>query len=127
MSDYAFTRTRLSHGVWTGTLSFHGQGEGILPALSAIHQEQALEGLKVEPSPDAQGWLVSLPIPPELITDGVTTILLTDDTTGDRLFVITLLAGDAVAEDIRAEVDLLRAELDMLKRAFRRHCAETMT
>jgi hypothetical protein len=28
-------------------------------------------------------------------------------------------------EDIRAEVDLLRAELDLLKRAFRRHCSET--
>jgi hypothetical protein len=26
---------------------------------------------------------------------------------------------------LRAEVDLLRAELDMLKRAFRRHCVET--
>jgi hypothetical protein len=29
-------------------------------------------------------------------------------------------------DDLRAEVDLLRAELDMLKRAFRRHCLETM-
>jgi hypothetical protein len=28
-------------------------------------------------------------------------------------------------DDLRAEVDLLRAELDMLKRAFRRHCLET--
>ena len=37
----------------------------------------------------------------------------------------TLMAGDAVADDLRAEVELLRAELDMLKRAFRRHCLET--
>ena len=36
------------------------------------------------------------------------------------------LAGEALAHDIRAEIDLLRAELDMLKRAFRRHCLETM-
>ena len=28
-------------------------------------------------------------------------------------------------DDIRAEVDLLRAELDMLKSAFRRHSVET--
>jgi len=26
---------------------------------------------------------------------------------------------------MRVEMDLLRAELDMLKRAFRRHCLET--
>ena len=32
---------------------------------------------------------------------------------------ITLLAGDAMSEDVRAEIDLLRAELDLLKRAFR--------
>ena len=33
--------------------------------------------------------------------------------------------AQALAEDIRAEVDLLRAELDLLKRAFRRHCQDT--
>ena len=35
------------------------------------------------------------------------------------------IAGEAVSDDLRAEVELLRAELDMLKRAFRRHCLET--
>ena len=29
------------------------------------------------------------------------------------------------AEDIRAELSLVRDELDLLKRAFRRHCVET--
>ena len=38
---------------------------------------------------------------------------------------VSLLAGEALGDDIRAEVALLRAELDMLKRAFRRHCLET--
>ena len=37
----------------------------------------------------------------------------------------SIVAGDALAEDIRAELSLLRAELDMLKKAFRRHCVET--
>ena len=37
----------------------------------------------------------------------------------------TLIAGEALGDDLRAEVSLLRAELDMLKRAFRRHCLET--
>ena len=37
----------------------------------------------------------------------------------------TLIAGEPLADDLRAEVELLRAELDMLKRAFRRHCLET--
>jgi outer membrane protein assembly factor BamA len=36
-----------------------------------------------------------------------------------------LIAGEALGDDIRVEVELLRDELDMLKRAFRRHCVET--
>ena len=36
------------------------------------------------------------------------------------------MIGDEVyGVDLRAEMDLMRAELDMLKRAFRRHCVET--
>ena len=38
---------------------------------------------------------------------------------------ITLMAGAALDEDIRAEIALLRDELELLKSAFRRHCAET--
>ena len=38
---------------------------------------------------------------------------------------ITLIGDEVTGPDLRAEVDLLRAELDMLKRAFRRHCVET--
>jgi len=45
---------------------------------------------------------------------------------GDKLGHFTIITGVAMEDDIRAEMDLLRAELDMLKRAFRRHCLETM-
>ena len=38
----------------------------------------------------------------------------------------TVIAGVPLDEDVRAEISLLRAELDLLKRAFRRHCAETV-
>ena len=44
----------------------------------------------------------------------------------DRIGDFALMSGDALSYDIRAEVTLLREELDMLKRAFRRHCLETM-
>ena len=38
---------------------------------------------------------------------------------------LALLAGEALSQDIRAEMALMRAELDLLKQAFRRHCRET--
>jgi hypothetical protein len=47
-------------------------------------------------------WLLQVTIPEEAIAD-----------------------GEALGDDMRVEIELPRAELDMLKRAFRRHCVET--
>lgn len=44
---------------------------------------------------------------------------------GTQLGHFTLITGVALGDDIRVEMELLRAELDMLKRAIRRHCVET--
>jgi hypothetical protein len=66
-----------------------------------------------------------VPLPASVIADGVQTVLITDAESGARLASIPILSGSALEEDLRAEVGLLRSELDMLKRAFRRHCTET--
>jgi hypothetical protein len=57
-------------------------------------------------------------LPPDAIGEGVQTFVLSDTATSERLASFSLVAGDALAHDLRAEIDLL-------KRAFRRHCAET--
>lgn len=118
----ALTKIRLSEGVWEGHLS----GEEGVPALKALHLDQELDGLEVTPVEEGAGWRVRLAIPVELISDGVQTFVIADAATGEHLSSFALLAGEGLAEDIRAEMDLLRAELDMLKKAFRRHCLETM-
>ena len=56
---------------------------------------------------------------------GVTLGLAARLGSGAVISTFSLLAGDLLDHDLRAEISLLRAELDMLKRAFRRHCAET--
>ena len=71
-------------------------------------------------------WDVAIPIPAEAVADGVHTFVISDEVDDARLGDFTLIAGESVADDLRAEMELLRAELDMLKRAFRRHCLETM-
>jgi hypothetical protein len=70
-------------------------------------------------------WFLRFPIPPEVISDGVQTFVISDAATNAVVATFSLLAGDVLDHDLRAEISLLRAELDMLKRAFRRHCAET--
>lgn len=122
MTDTKLTKTRIRAGVWEGVLT----GTLLEPVLEVLHLEIAVPGVIVAAVPDRAGeWLVRVPIPVNLLTEGVQTFLIQDKATGARLEHFTIITGVAMEDDMRAEVDLLRAELDMLKRAFRRHCLET--
>lgn len=115
------TQTRITAGVWEGMLS--GE-DGPPPTLEARHQDRVLDGLMVTPVPGATGrFAVRLPIPPAVLGEGVQTVLLLSG--GQVLTQFTLVVGVPLEDDLRAEISLLRAELDLLKRAFRRHCSET--
>lgn len=122
MSELTLTKTKLINGVWEGVLT--GVQGDTPPELTLTHLNHTLEGLEVT-SNNGQ-WLVRAPLTVECIADGIQTFVISDVASGDTLASFALLAGDTLSEDIRAEVDLLRAELDLLKRAFRRHCVETM-
>ena len=122
MSDTKLTKTRIRAGVWEGVLS-GAPGE---PVLDVLHLEQQIAGITLAPIADRPGdWLVRVPIPADLLSEGVQTFLIRNRATGEKLDHFTIITGVAMEDDLRAEVDLLRAELDMLKRAFRRHCLET--
>lgn len=126
MSDtgpLSLTRTRILEGVWQGVLV--GATGDAPPDIRVTHFDRPVDGVQLERAADGSGWLVRVPIPPEVISDGVQTFVIRDAGSDETLDSFAILAGEALAEDIRAEVDLLRAELDMLKRAFRRHCLET--
>lgn len=124
MPKTKLTKTRLTDGIWEGILTLSREFDAP-PAMRAMYLGKPLDGLEVNREVEAGRFLVRLPIPVRLLSDGMQTILLVNQDTGNTLNSISILAGDAMAEDMRAEMDLLRAELDMLKRAFRRHCLET--
>lgn len=124
MSDLdrmTLTQTRIAMGVWEGVLSGAGDPP---PVIAARHQDQPLAGVEMRPVPGKPGsFAVRLPIPPAILHEGVQTVLFH---VGDRVLAqFAIVAGVPLEEDLRAEISLLRAELDLLKRAFRRHCAET--
>ena len=122
MSTLKLTKTRMMQGVWQGIVTQSGDGA---PQIEVTHQKEIVSSVTLEEDQVAEHWLLSIPIPPEAIADGVQTLIITDTTANAQIGHVSLLAGEALGDDIRAEVDLLRAELDMLKRAFRRHCLET--
>lgn len=120
MSELTLTKTRMISGVWEGVLT--GVVGDTAPNLKVTHFGEAIADVTV--AQEAGQWFVRVPVPIDRVADGVQTFVITDVATDTVLNSFALFAGEALAEDIRAEMDLLRAELDMLKQAFRRHCLE---
>jgi len=122
MPELTLTKTRMQSGVWHGIIS----GTADQPDIAVTHLDSDIADVSVSAAPDEGTWLIQIPIPTTVLSDGMQTLLIVDRQTGEALNSISLMAGEALGDDLRAEVDLLRAELDMLKRAFRRHCVETI-
>ena len=120
-SEITLTPQRLFEGVWTAIIT-GAKGE---PDLSVTHLEKQIHGTSLIKTEQKDQWQLKVPVPAEAICDGVQTFLVTDRKSDEVVGSFSLISGEALGDDIRAEMDLLRAELDMLKRAFRRHCLET--
>lgn len=122
MTKAVLKQTRIHAGVWEGLLT---GAEGV-PQLEVLHLERPLAGLTLSAVAGEAGlWAVRVPIPAQMLADGVQTFVIRDVQSGSQLAHFTIITGAPMGEDMRAEMGLLRAELDLLKRAFRRHCIET--
>lgn len=127
MSEISLVKIRIQEGVWEGILSSDAQ-EPVRPTIVVTHLELPLEGVQIEDQADSLNeWILRVKIPVKLLSDGVHTFLISDKSTGEVLGDFSIVAGEPLSQDIRAEMVLLREELDMLKRAFRRHCVETQS
>lgn len=123
MTEKRLIKTRINGGVWEGVLS----GAETQPHLEAYLLERTVPGVRVEAVAGRPGeWAVQVPIPADALAEGVQTFLIREVGATETLAHFTVITGVAMEDDVRAEVDLLRQELDMLKRAFRRHCLEAM-
>lgn len=125
MSDLTLTKIRMRNGVWEGRISGAGS-QGARPDICVTHQDQPVENVRLGETETPGIWDLAIAVPTHAVADGVQTFLILDAASDTKLGDFSLIAGEAVSDDLRAEVELLRAELDMLKRAFRRHCLETM-
>ena len=126
MSELKLSTVRIKEGVWYGELIAE-LGEADAPQIEVRHLDQVLENLKVTADPNEAGrFALQVSIPAALLSDGVQTFVVLDAQTEAKLESFAIVTGQPVEGDLRAEINLLREELDMLKRAFRRHCVETM-
>lgn len=118
------TRLSIRAGIYEAEVSSPG-GTTAPPEVVIIHQSLPLPDITLTRDGTEGAWRLRAPIPPELLSDGVQSFLVKDEVTGDTLDAFAIVTGTPLEDDIRAEVALLREELDLLKRAFRRHVNET--
>lgn len=113
MTSTTLTPIRFENALWEG----HVTSEST-PQIEVLYLDEPLPGVVL--APDADGWALRIPVPPSALSEGVHCIVIRDEITGQKLGDFTIIAGSPAEDELRSEVALLRAELDLLKRAFRR-------
>ncbi|MCB1334427.1 MAG: hypothetical protein KDK26_12435 [Roseivivax sp.] len=122
MPSYSAHHLILRDGLWRVAIA--GDEAAPDPVLTVTHAGAVLgDAALSHQGPGA--WLLQVRVPSEAIGEGTQTLVVSAENSADPLICLTLHLGAQFQDDLRAEVALLRAELDMLKRAFRRHCLET--
>lgn len=117
------TAIGIENGIWRGVMQASTSDEPEV-RVTYLGKDVAEWSVKaVAGAPDQ--WTLEVPVPAEAISDGVHTIVVSKAGDGSTVLgQFSLIAGNALAGDVQAEVSILRAELDLLKRAFRKHCSE---
>jgi hypothetical protein len=117
---WTLTRLRLAAGTWEGRLT--GPAGAEPPALTATSDGADIGEPRLASEAPGQ-WKVTLILPASLMNDGTHTLAI-GQRGGDPLCLETLAFGDPLEADLRAELSALRTEVEVLKRALRRHLAE---
>ena len=117
MARYVLEKTRFRAGVWQGVLS--GPPDLEPPALSGRGPDGPLL-IDVRAFSAAHGrWDVRLAVPDSALGDGVHSFAILCPE-GVALTRFDVIAGDALEDDIRAELASLRAEMDLMGSVLRR-------
>jgi len=110
-------------GVWHGIVQAHGYDA---PAIEVRHAGGVLRPRLAEAIVGKAGhWRIEVPLPAEVLEDGVRALVIADTAGGQTLQTLTIMAGVPPTDDLVAEVASLRAEIEVLKAAVRRLARET--
>lgn len=124
MSSYSLTKTRFRDGYWHGHL-IAADPKSPPPQISAFVHENEIDGIRIDPCERPGQYQVEIALPPSALGDGAHALVITEKGTGDVLARHALMIGELPTDDLYAEIALLRAELELLKGAFRAHCRES--
>lgn len=119
-----FESLGLKSGIWQGIL----RREAPPARLLLVHMGNRVGEARATAQDDGS-WRVAAAIPAEKLSDGVQTFILLEDQGKDteppqpgapHLASLSLIAGTPLENDLLAEMNLMRGELDLLKKELRR-------
>lgn len=111
---------QLSAGHYIASLQVQGV-EDFSPKVEVLHFGKTVGQVDLSEIADGvQMWRMDFTVPADLLSDGVQTFLIRESQLDQDLGSFSIIAGDPLDQDLRAEIGLLRAEVDLLKKAFRR-------
>lgn len=114
------TRIALKAGRYEGHLETNGAAP---PIIELVHLDRVVGHAEISVTDGAH--MVTAEMPAAVLSDGVQVVALRSAADGAVLDRVSFLMGSGLDDDFRGELALLREELELLKRAFRRHCTET--
>lgn len=120
---WTLEKTMLRGGTYLGLLSYPGHAKQPVPSLRAEHDGRALPLEITAIEGTVNQHQVSVTLPTSLLSEGIQIVTIQAEDTPEPLASFPLIVGDATPDDVTAEIALMRAELEMLKRAFRRRMA----
>ena len=120
-----FENHGMKSGIWSGLLTVKEA-----PARVALIQHGEIVSIaRLEAATGTGSWQVEVALPSTVLTDGVHSLVLIADAgqknepplpDAVQLDHLHLMAGAPLEHELTAEIQLIRAELDLLKREFRR-------
>jgi hypothetical protein len=121
MTKQHIINAQIRAGVWEGALTGASHET---PDVTVAHQGTELKDVICTFDQVRGVWQIKVPIPAQMINDGMQTFTVADGS-GMVIAHFSILSGEALADDLRTEIELLRSELEILKSAFRKHCAKS--
>jgi len=123
-----FVSLGLQGGVWQGVL-YRDTRPG---RLMLVHMGDCVAEARMAAGAEGR-WHVAVDIPSERLSDGAQSFLLLEDAGAEGepprpgarpLASLTLVAGGILEGDLHAELGLMRAELELIKKELRRLATE---
>lgn len=118
MTDLTLTTLGFHAGIWNGRIT------GPVPnEIEVLCADETLEGVEIAPD-GKNAALISVPILSDHLNEGINTFLVVNKETKSEIGGFGIAIAYCGDDNIRAEVQLLRAELNLLKKALRSHVAD---